>query len=82
VCQSCCITKETQNIKISFRGKQHIGKAKENKMLKKGYVLSLPDYLNVPDRTFKGIFMAASKHIITANQYDIIRRSLDNSTNM
>jgi hypothetical protein len=42
-----------------------------------------PDYLNVPNRTFKSMFLAASQHIVsTSDQSKIIRCWLNNSTNM
>jgi hypothetical protein len=43
---------------------------------------SLPDYLNVPNRTFKQMFISASEHVICADRHDMINRWLDISTNM
>lgn len=57
---------------------------KRKKKKKKNHVLSspLPDYLNVPDRIFKQMFIAASQHVLTSEQNELARCWLNNSANM
>ena len=71
--------------------KQKVRKAKErNSKKRKGgcgaggrpIPASLPDYLNVPNRIFKQMFISASEHVISADRHDMINRWLDISTNM
>ncbi|UJR18387.1 hypothetical protein I4U23_005291 [Adineta vaga] len=42
----------------------------------------LPDYLNIPDRIFKKMFISASKSLHASVPYNMIYRWLDNSSNM
>ena len=43
---------------------------------------SLPDYLNVPDRILKQMFISASQHVLTSEQNEVARCWLNNSANM
>ena len=60
------------------------GRLNKRKKTRKDHVSSspLPDYLNVPDRIFKQIFIAASQRVLTSEQHEAVRRRLNISANM
>ena len=42
----------------------------------------LQDYLNVPNRIFKQMFISASQHVLSSKQHEAARRWLNSSMNM
>ncbi|CAF1426326.1 unnamed protein product [Adineta steineri] len=52
------------------------------KRKKKSSSSSLPDYLNVPHRIFKKMFISASENLYDPLSYDMINQWLDNNSNM
>lgn len=62
------------------RAKQHM---KKNKTTEQAHMHPYsPDYLNVPNRIFKQMFLAASEHLISTDQQQIMNNILNNSINM
>ncbi len=65
--------------------KYRLGKQQQQQQQQKkrdAAALSLPDYLNVPNRIFKHMIVAASEHLLTTDQNKIIRCWLNNNINM
>ena len=62
--------------------KQRIRKTKSKELQQNDQKSYLPNYLNVPHRIFKKMFIDASENIIPMNQYSTINIWLDISKNM
>ena len=74
--------KKFRKLKHQSSNKQRIRKAKSKAILQSDQKSYLPDYLNVPNRTFKKMFMDASEYVIPMNQHSRIHKWLEISKNM
>ena len=74
--------KKLRTTKSKNRSSKQQTRRTKAKKTRKGKKLPLPDYLNVPNRTFTKMFIAASEHVISTNQFNMVSRWLDTATNM
>ena len=80
--QSCHRADKKLRTSSKYRSSKQQTRGAKAKKTRKDKKLYLPAYLNLPNRTFTKMFIAASEHVISTNQFNMVSRWLDTATNM
>ncbi|CAF1500166.1 unnamed protein product [Adineta steineri] len=76
------VKQQRRTSKYDRSSKQRSRPKRKKKLSSSSSSSSLPDYLNVPHRIFKKMFISASENLYAPLSYDMINQWLDNNSNM